>query len=335
MNLVPNFSKSQIDKINDAKDYEIIKQVHIDSIFRKDYLTSNSSDFLFEMPEPIKNVMIMKLITIELPNTFYQFTEKNNAFRMVTHYAVPLDDGTINPSYETIVTIPPGSYPAGDLMALIQNFFDVNGDLQYLAIEVDDYTSKTTIRFKTADELTIDFDIDTVDKIIQNLRNYYTFDIFFDHQTPLCVERPEYETVGWTFGYRKLFYTGIGYETHVEQKFQSTFNGALVSEGIFGANKMNYTFLCVNDFNRNSRESIITGNGNRTHLNKDILSRVTIKFGSFFVNLDAGDNVFRERHYGGPVNIDRLQLKLIDKYGNPLDLNGSDWSAILEFICVR
>tara|TARA_E500000331_G_scaffold23999_1_gene20783 strand:+ start:2558 stop:3565 length:1008 start_codon:yes stop_codon:yes gene_type:complete len=335
MNLVPDFSKSQVQKINDAKDYEIIKQVHIDSIFRKDYLTSSSTDFLYEMPEPIKNVMIMRLITIEVPNTFYQFTEKNNSFRIVTHYAVPLEDGTINPSMETIITIPPGSYPAGDLMALIQTFFELNGDLQYLVIEVDDYNSKTTIRFKTGDELAIDFDIDTVESIMQNLQQYYTYDVFFDHQTPVCQDRPEYETVGWSFGYRKLFYKGVGYDTHVDQKFQKTFHGALISEGIFGANKMNYTFLCVNDFNRNSRESIITGNGNRTHINKDILSRVTIKFGSFFVNLDAGDNVFRERHYGGPVNIDKLQFKLIDKYGNNLNLNGSDWSAILEFICVR
>ena len=78
MNLVPQFSKQQIEKINNAKDYEIVKQVNIDSMFRKDYLTSNSSDFIFEMPIPIKNVMIMRLISIEIPNTFYQFTEKNN-----------------------------------------------------------------------------------------------------------------------------------------------------------------------------------------------------------------------------------------------------------------
>ena len=335
MNLVPQFSEKQIQKINDAKDYEIVKQIHIDSMFRKDYMNTTSNNFLFEMPEPVKNVMIMRLITIELPNTFYQFTDKNNAFRIVTHYAVPLNDGTINPSQEHIITIPPGNYPAGDLMGLIQSFFDVQSDLQYLAIDVDDFDSRTTIRFKTPEELSVDFDLDTVNEIIQNLTNYYTFDVFFDYQKPVCTERPEYETLGWSFGYRKLFYTGIGYNTHSFEKFQTTFHGTLRSEGIFGANKMNYVFLCVNDFNRNSRENIITGNGNRTHINKDILSRVTIKFGSFFVNLDAGDNVFRERHYGGPVNIEKLEFKLIDKYGNNLDLNGSDWSAILEFICVR
>jgi len=335
MNLVPQFSKQQIEKINNAKDYEIVKQVNIDSMFRKDYLTSSSSDFIFDMPIPIKNVMIMRLISIEIPNTFYQFTEKNNMFRIVTHYEVPLDDGTINPSKEHIITIPPGNYPAGDLMALIQKFFDVDSDLQYLVIEVDDYSSKTIIRFKTPAELAIDFNVDNVTNLVETLKNYYTFDIYFDHQKPTFVERPEYETVGWTFGYRKRYYKNIGYETHTYQNFQTTYYGFLESEGIFGANKMNYTFICVNDYNRNSRESIISGNSNRTYINKDILSRVTIKYSSFFVNLDAGDDIFRERHYGGPVDIDKLHFKLIDKYGNNLDLNGSDWSAIIEFVCVR
>mgnify|MGYP003315067125 CR=1 FL=1 len=37
-----------VPKINDAKDYEIVKQVHIDSMFRKDYMTTTSNNFLFE-----------------------------------------------------------------------------------------------------------------------------------------------------------------------------------------------------------------------------------------------------------------------------------------------
>ena len=347
MNLVPDFAKKDIDNFNDGKDWQIVKQVHIDSLFRKDYLTTNSSNFLYEMPETIKNVMIMRLVTIEVPNTWYQITERNNIFRINTHYAVPLlnPDGTplldvsdnqvINGPIDHIITIPPGNYSAGDLTAFIQGFFDVNNDLQYMVIEVDDFNSKTTFRFKSADELAVDFDVDTVENIIINLRQYFTYSVYFDHQKPVCIERPEYETIGWQFGFRKLKYENITYDEFTNVKFQSVFNGVLESEGIFGANKLNYTFLCVNDFNSNSRENIITGLGNKTHINKDILSRITIKYGSFFVNLDAGDNVFRERHYGGPVNIDRLQFKLIDKYGNLLDLNGSDWSCIIEFLCLR
>ena len=335
MNLVPQFADADLKKIIDGRDYNIVKQLHVDSLFRKNYLNSSSSNFIYEMPETIKNCMLMRLVTIELPNTWYQITEKNNQFRIETHYAVPDPLGNIPDAESYIVYIPPGNYSAGDLTALIQGFFDVTGNLQYLAIEVDDFDSLTTFRFKTQDELTIDFDVNTVDLIISNLTNYYTYSVYFDHQKPICYDRPEYETIGWQFGFRKLKYENISYNGNTLTKWDNTFYGALRSEGIFGANKLNYAFICVNDFNSNSRESIFTGFGNKTHINKDILSRITIKFGSFFVNLDAGDNVTRERHYAGPVNIDKLEFKIIDKYGNILDLNGSDWSCILEFICVR
>ena len=69
MNLVPQFSEKQIQKINDAKDYEIVKQVHIDSMFRKDYMTTTSNNFLFEMPEPVKNVMTPNFQCVQLEDT--------------------------------------------------------------------------------------------------------------------------------------------------------------------------------------------------------------------------------------------------------------------------
>lgn len=340
MNFNPQFSKGEIDKFNEQKDWQVLKQVVIDSTFRKDYMTSSSTDFIYELPQTIKNVMIMRLVTIEVPNTWYQISERNNQFRIITNYAVPIGtdasgNNIINPANEYVITIPPGNYSAGNLMALIQGYFDLQSDLQYMVIEVDDYDSTTTIRFKTSEELSVDFDLETVELIVQNLENYFTFSIYFDQAKPACIERPEFETIGWTMGYRSIRYENIGYNTSTYTKFQTTFYGTLKSEGIFGANKLNYTFLSVNDFNSNSREMIITGLGNKTHINKDILSRITIKYGSFFVNLDAGDNVFRERHYGGPVDIRKLHFRLIDKYGNNLDLNGSDWSCILEFLSVR
>ena len=38
------------------------------------------------------------------------------------------------------------------------------------------------------------------------------------------------------------------------------------------------------------------------------------------------DNI---RTYFGPVNIDRMHVKLLDDKGNVLNLNGADWSITL------
>jgi hypothetical protein len=36
-----------------------------------------------------------------------------------------------------------------------------------------------------------------------------------------------------------------------------------------------------------------------------------------------------KRNYFGPVNIDRLRIRLLDDRGNVVDLHGADWSITL------
>ena len=46
---------------------------------------------------------------------------------------------------------------------------------------------------------------------------------------------------------------------------------------------------------------------------------------------DCTDKITKKRHYFGPVNIDKLHIKLMDEYGMPIDLLGMDYSFALEF----
>ena len=39
----------------------------------------------------------------------------------------------------------------------------------------------------------------------------------------------------------------------------------------------------------------------------------------------------RTREYFGPVNIQRLDIRLYDEYGRVIDLNNTDWSFNLAF----
>jgi len=54
----------------------------------------------------------------------------------------------------------------------------------------------------------------------------------------------------------------------------------------------------------------------------------SIKTGETYVEL-SGSLQDNGRIYFGPVNIDRLHIKLIDDRGNIVDLHGSDWSITL------
>ena len=53
-----------------------------------------------------------------------------------------------------------------------------------------------------------------------------------------------------------------------------------------------------------------------------------LKLGDLYVEL-SGSLQDLKRTYFGPVDIERLRIRLLDDKGNLLNLNGSDWSIIL------
>ena len=88
----------------------------------------------------------------------------------------------------------------------------------------------------------------------------------------------------------------------------------------------------MNDFVNSHKDTIIFGYDKEHFLSQDIIAKIQVKFGSYMINLDdGGDNIYKKREYFGPVNIERLHIQLIDKYGQFIDLNGCDYSMSLEF----
>ena len=47
--------------------------INVNSIF-KDKTLYSSNDFVLELPEQIKNIIYMKISSIEIPNIFYTFS---------------------------------------------------------------------------------------------------------------------------------------------------------------------------------------------------------------------------------------------------------------------
>ena len=100
-----------------------------------------------------------------------------------------------------------------------------------------------------------------------------------------------------------------------------------------GNQNVNGTKIMINEINKNR-------NNNTNHLSKaptspDILAIVPVKIsgvntGSLLVEFSGSlqDNI---RTYFGPVDIDRMAVKLLDDKGNILNLNGADWCT--TFIC--
>ena len=91
--------------------------------------------------------------------------------------------------------------------------------------------------------------------------------------------------------------------------------------------------------------AILANNNNLTNYltkaptSSDILAIVPVKTsvgvptGSLLVEF-SGSLQDSERVYFGPVNIERMEVKLLDDKGNVLNLHGSDWCVTLIAECL-
>ena len=145
-------------------------------------------------------------------------------------------------------------------------------------------------------------------------------------------EYPLQMKLGWILGFRvNLYYSEIpGSNT-----FQST---TYVSEGIFDGWGSRYFYFVVNDFNKNSVNGI-DAVCNSSVISDNILARVTRSSIGTALNvgfsLDSAllktSDATKKRVYFGPVDIKKLQIKVLDAYGRIIDLNNMDISFALRF----
>jgi len=298
------------------------KCVCIDTTFQIGQL---ATDFVYVLPESVKNVVSMKLAAVELPNTINTFPTEGNTIKInvVNAPVKDLDGNSTVQNISVVLVLNPGVYaiqttsgmmitssgpdPAAELNAK----FNANG-LQYLIAEVT--STRTTIRFRTQFDFPPNFDTIPPDT---------TFSLAFD--------TPNSRIAGWTLGFRKPTYASV--------------NGSIESDAPFST--PNYVFLEVEDFNNNFQtDTVISTNsasspfdinysGNAAnYMGKNLLARMALGMGPFTVVQCYTNEVFRAREYFGPVRIDKLRFRLLNRLGNVIDLLGSDFSFVLEFTTI-
>jgi len=110
-----------------------------------------------------------------------------------------------------------------------------------------------------------------------------------------------------------------------------TYEAVLQSESSYGNGHMHYIFVSVDDFNKNFiTDSIVASTGDN-YIGGNILGRISINESFHSVMLhNASDKIFKQRDYLGPVSLNKLRIKLLNKYGDVLDLNNNDFSMSLE-----
>lgn len=273
------------------------QNINIDTRFRENYFSTQSSNFHLDLPLRLTQVVSLQLSALEFPSTFYAISHifGNNFFVIKIDGEDPL-----------MVTIPDGNYTYSVLQTYLNNYFaDPSTPLPYQSIIFNTEitsgstlsgTGKMLVKSSTSTPFSLDFSTN---------KNGSE-----DNSIPLQLK------FGWLVGFRKAKYAG---------EFE------YISEGVVDLVGPKYLYLVVDDFNNNQNDGFY-GAFTSSILNKNILARISIN-GSVF-NVLSQNNlslITTPRQYFGPVDIQKLQIQLLDEYGRIIDLHNMDYSFCLTF----
>lgn len=293
--------------LNNLKRKTILQTLVINTLFREDYFNSSSTDFTVVLPYYFKNVLSIRLSSLQLPNVIYCISKYNgnNSFYIEEE----------NSGLSDTITFPDGNYSnITDFCTLLENTinshfgisphrFIVTGDTKSNKITISNTTNKFTLIFNTP--------IDTVKT--RCCKKYVPTN---GQRLQNCVELEEiYKKFGWIIGFRDEHYSG-------KDKY--------TTEGVYNGAYPNYIYFTLNDYN-NSQAQNVFGMYSKSIIGDNILGMIPITSSSFYVNFSNGsDLIEKRREYFGPVRIQRLQIQLLNQYGDVINLNNMDYSFSLE-----
>lgn len=281
--------------LNSIKRVTQFKNLCFNSCFRHDYYKTSACDFQYTIPSEIKHVVSMRLASVELPNTWYLFSRRNKSNYFYLSVYDPLSDETL----DVTITIPDGS-PDIDNIATYLNttYFYNSGRMDALSLfifNIDESTFKTTFSFYSGENTTgIVYSIKFVDDLNVNMMT----------------------TFGWIMGFRLAAYNNIA--------------TSITSEGMFDAAGDRYIYVAVNDYQKNNNALNMVCFDNSI-MEEDIIGKIPVTTGKLSIIITESNALVKTRKYNGPVNIRNLHVRLLDKFGEILDLNNMDFSFTLEF----
>jgi hypothetical protein len=300
--------------INPLNKRIITKCLNIDTKFRDTLTTTQSSDFTIQLTTKLNKVVSMELSAIEIPFTFYNISQYNG--NNYLYLKIICDPSTIlnNNNYgEKILIIPDGNYTAIDLINKLNSIIspkDENGNL------VDTNSIFSYVHFK----LDINENGSGSGKVIvepfgENAEYVKSINFDFTKNINGVSDSTNIATrIGWTLGFNRAYYDNDSY---------------YIGESVIDCNNNRYIYLSIDDYNKNSNNSFISV-FNQSILNDDILARISIEESHGIAKNNKMIFITEPRQYFGPVDIQRLRIRLFDEFGRILQMNGANYSFCLK-----
>lgn len=290
----------------------INKILIIDTKFRDDY-DELSTNFNITLPYTIKNVISIQLSNMEFPNTWYVIDESigNNFFH-------------IKPSSEDYwykVDISSGSYYYGDLFTLISTkliniFSDENSDLANIEFSLNlsfdnaagtaTGDGKVNIKYPST-LLDTNFDLDFFSEDPNN---------YIYKGTDINILS---KTLGWKLGF------------HINSDINN--NTSYTSDSILDISGPRYLYLLLDDHNKSVHNNYIPFSDKMSKIKNtiDIFARISINGAAFSLYNEKTFSVYADkRNYDGPIDLNKIGIKVVDENGDILNLNNNNFSFTIK-----
>lgn len=300
-----NFNANDVINSNDLRK----RIVNVDSRFRTD-VKAPTTDFLYKPEHPYKNLIRLRVASVEIPNMYYSFTDKNNCFAIKAYDIT----GIVR---EVMIMIEQGNYTSAELVTAIQTEFDTKLRDPYgifFTISVNTTNAKTTI---TQDGVAA-YPVTGLSPVPTASAKPF----ILDFGTCIIVKkRPENWGLGYNLGYRQK-------RIKVENMKPSTsippldtyYETATACIDVVGDT---YMFLSINDLHTVEQKT------SETYL--QCLAKIIIREDKHTVIYDDGGSLLtNEIIFPSPTDLKILQVKLQDPYGEVINLCGMNFSFSLE-----
>jgi hypothetical protein len=278
--------------------------INVDSRFRDAPNVYSAADYYFSLLSPVKNILRIRITSVELPNNYFFFTRsrKNVSFRV--RYSAGGTD------YVRDVTIVDGNYTAdggdGDsLVAVLNAIFTAY--LPQITLTASFSVINGSFKFSGS----IPFSIDT---------------------TWNSKDRPLDYGLGYYMGFTRGVHTSL--PNSVTGKYDVTSDIC----AYFGGD--NYVFMALNDFDCvrqtvRTYDTTFLPEKSKPHDFTATAKLIMSQPKNYMVFDDYAGQHIKEVVFPGPVDLGRLRVRLLDAYGDPIDLCSSQFSFSIEVLEVK
>jgi hypothetical protein len=290
--------------------------VSVDSRFRDtpSARESSPSEFYYTLLAPVRNVLRVRMVSVEFPNNYRFFTERRRNVSVRVLYT-----DSSGAAYAVVLTVPDGNYTAGDMVdALESAIMDASG-------------AGPSVPYFGSLGLGVKFN-ESTGAFTFTGRRVFGLDMTWvgTGSEPVGWVRPFDYGLGWYLGFTRRLHMATGSGT----------SWTLESDGCASFAGDNYVFVRVNDW-ACVRQTVVVyegagGTGVPARNDFVALAKVVLREPKNYMTFDdyAGQHA-KEVVFPAPVDLTRLRIQVLDPYGEPVDLCTAQWSFSLEVLEVR